>query len=151
MMSDIRCATCYMMTIAGRAKETGNNSHFAGTRGKCYCGHPGAEDAFKFLCRDSSRMPGFVAFTRKGGNEPDIKTAPRWCPRRMAEVATEIGKREAYQIIDSRRPLGLFFLKEGDGYTGIDNRTGDAWTEEFPTKSECLKWLPGEEGRERDE
>ena len=48
---------------------------------------------------------------------------------------------EALSIIENRTPLGLFLL-EGDGkYTGIDNRTGDAWTEDFPRKDECIAWL----------
>lgn len=44
-------------------------------------------------------------------------------------------------------PLGMFWLKdviEGTGeerYVGIDNRGGDAWTEDFPTKGKCLGWL----------
>lgn len=57
----------------------------------------------------------------------------------------EITQAKALDIIETRKPCGLFFLKEGEGYTGIDNQTGDAWTEEFQTKNECLKWLKGEE------
>lgn len=57
------------------------------------------------------------------------------------ETPREINKRTAYRIIDTRLPHGLFFLKEGTGYTGIDNLTGEAWTEEFQTKEDCLKWL----------
>lgn len=49
----------------------------------------------------------------------------------------------------AKRPLGLFYLKEGKGYTGIDNRSGNVWTEKFATKAECLKWLKG--SVERDE
>lgn len=79
---------------------------------------------------------------------PDIKTAPRWCPRRLMMEPLEITKAEAYRVIDTRRPLGLFYLKEGEGYTGIDNLSGDAWTEEFKTKEECLKWLKGSGDRE---
>lgn len=55
-------------------------------------------------------------------------------PRKMSE-------KDATIIIESRHPYGLFFLKEGNVYVGIDNRDGDAWTEEFPTKRKCLKWL----------
>lgn len=42
-------------------------------------------------------------------------------------------------------PLGLFYLQEGDKFVGIDNSTGDAWTEEFADKEGCLRWLRGEE------
>ena len=42
-------------------------------------------------------------------------------------------------------PLGLFLVGEAGGtWTGIDNSTGHAWTEEFGTQAECLKWLKGE-------
>lgn len=148
MKSGVRCSDCHLMAITGRAAVTGNNSHFVGTRGRCHCKHPEAEEAFKFLCPDSGRMPGFIAFTKRGSDEPDIKTAPRWCPRRMVEEPKEISKAEAYRVIDTRKPLGLFYLKEGEGYTGIDNLSGDAWTEEFKTKEECLKWLKGSGERE---
>lgn len=150
MKNDIRCAACHLMQITGRAAVTSNNSHFVGSRGNCHCKHPEADAAFKLICPDSGRMPGFIAFTKRGTNEPDIKTAPRWCPRKLAEEPKEVSKAEAYRIIDTRRPQGMFFLKEGNGYTGIDNRTGDAWTEEFPTKAECPKWLT-DEGGEDDE
>ncbi|MCI8526904.1 MAG: hypothetical protein HFF17_13530 [Oscillospiraceae bacterium] len=54
----------------------------------------------------------------------------------------EVGKEEAMKIIGSFAPLGCFYIREPDGtYTGIDNRTGDAWVEEFQTKAECLEWL----------
>lgn len=39
-------------------------------------------------------------------------------------------------------PLGLFLVGEAGGtWTGIDNSTGHAWTEEFGTQAECLGWL----------
>lgn len=41
-------------------------------------------------------------------------------------------------------PLGLFYLEEQERFVGIDNSTGDAWTEEFPDKDSCLRWLRGE-------
>lgn len=93
-------------------------------------------------------MEGFIAFTKGGSDEPDIKTAPKWCPRRLMETPREISKKAAYRVIDTRKPLGLFFLKEGTGYTGIDNRTGEAWTEEFTAKDDCLSWLKGSEPHE---
>jgi hypothetical protein len=69
---------------------------------------------------------------------------------------------EAKEIIETREPRGLFLYIE-NGYVistangnvnlvhigniddtkiiGIDNRTGDAWTEEFDTYEDCVKWL----------
>ena len=62
------------------------------------------------------------------------------CPRK-------ISKKAAYKIIDTQIPRGIFYLIEGDIYVGIDNRTGDVWTEEFHTMKQCRKWL----AKERDE
>ena len=61
----------------------------------------------------------------------------------------EISKIQALQVIETRRPRGLFFVV-GQVVTGIDNRDGDAWTEDFSTKRECMKWLMDERG-ENDE
>lgn len=38
-------------------------------------------------------------------------------------------------------PLGLFYHRSGKSVTGIDNSTGDAWTEDFPSLETCLAWL----------
>ncbi len=55
----------------------------------------------------------------------------------------------ARMIIKSRKPLGLFIQPVNMNlYIGINNRTGNAWTEEFPTKMSCLKWLAGEVSKE---
>jgi hypothetical protein len=48
-------------------------------------------------------------------------------------------------IIDTRKPIGLFYIEEpGCKYTGIDNSTGEVWVEEFTKLLLCLKWLNGE-------
>ena len=49
---------------------------------------------------------------------------------------------------ESRKPLGLFIHRDKGKFIGIDNRHGDAWTEEFTTQKGCLKWLAGEMPRE---
>lgn len=43
----------------------------------------------------------------------------------------QITSDEAKEIIDKRAPLGKFYLIDGDKYVGIDNSSGDAWTEEM--------------------
>ncbi len=53
----------------------------------------------------------------------------------------EITQSEASEIIDKRKPKGLFWLKENGFYVAIDNSTGDAWTEAFKTKKECFDYL----------
>lgn len=55
----------------------------------------------------------------------------------------EVTDAEAVVIITKREPRGLFYQKDGDITIGIDNTTGEAWTEEFNTLDECLAWLEG--------
>ncbi|WP_191397094.1 hypothetical protein [Flavonifractor sp. An306] len=43
------------------------------------------------------------------------------------------------------RPLGRFYLREGRRFIGIDNSTGNAWTEEFPDLKLCIAWLKGQQ------
>lgn len=58
-------------------------------------------------------------------------------------------QKEVKAIIDTGKPRGLFFIGSAkDGYTGIDNRTGDAWTEEFQRLHSCVEWLIGKAPRE---
>jgi DNA uptake protein ComE-like DNA-binding protein len=58
-----------------------------------------------------------------------------------------ITAKEAKKIIEKREPAGLFFRfdKKSKKYIGIDNRTCEAWTEEFDDLKSCKKWLRGEE------
>lgn len=37
----------------------------------------------------------------------------------------------------------LYFFCEGKKFVGVDNSTGDMWTEEFNTALKCLRWLIG--------
>ena len=67
-------------------------------------------------------------------------------------TATRIDQEAASRLLNScdgiagrHEPMGLFYLKEGDKFDGIDNSTGNAWTEEFPDEVSCLRWLAGEE------
>lgn len=55
-----------------------------------------------------------------------------------------VSQQEANAIIEHRGPRGLFVLETGVEYIGIDNSTGDAWTEEFPDLTECMMWLAWE-------
>lgn len=59
---------------------------------------------------------------------------------RVTEIK-EITSEQASIVIDTREPLGLYYLLEDGGYIGIDNSTGDACTEEFPNLHQCKKWL----------
>lgn len=41
----------------------------------------------------------------------------------------------------SYEPSGLFYYRNGFTIIGIDNSTGEAWTEEFASQDSCLAWL----------
>lgn len=70
----------------------------------------------------------------------------------MSEIR-EVSPAEVEKIIDTKQPLGKFYTKEdvlGEEivYVGIDNSTGEAWTEVFRTKEEYITWLNEEEPKE---
>ncbi len=48
----------------------------------------------------------------------------------------------------SYSPIGRFYHKDGDIYVGVDNSTGDAWTEDFTTLEDCLAWLQRGDGND---
>ncbi|MGO5436834.1 hypothetical protein [Enterococcus cecorum] len=62
---------------------------------------------------------------------------------RNEKIIQEITIDKALKIIDTREPLGLFWVKDGGKYVAIDNTTGDAWTEEFTDKKQCMYYLLG--------
>ncbi|MGL5440783.1 MAG: hypothetical protein ACRDA4_10475 [Filifactoraceae bacterium] len=68
----------------------------------------------------------------------------------MSNIVKEITSKRADRIIVLRKERGLFYVVE-DGvygintYIGIDNSDGDAWTEDFTNKEDCIKWLRGED------
>ena len=52
---------------------------------------------------------------------------------------------KASEIIEMRWPRGKYVIftngAKSDLYIGIDNTTGDAWTEEFTSLRKCNEWL----------
>jgi len=61
------------------------------------------------------------------------------------DTIQEIGRAQAKSIIAKRYPYGKFWVLDvTSSYIGIDNSNGNAWTEEFDTSDECIKWLEGE-------
>lgn len=54
---------------------------------------------------------------------------------------TKITKEEAYKIIETKEPLGLFWLIDEGAFIAIDNSHGEAFVEEFQDKEEGLQWL----------
>lgn len=111
----------------------------------CYCEHSEAAAAFRLLHKRKEYVERLVGKMPLGRQSWDLGQAPNWCPRRLAETPVKITKSQAYQIIDQRKPIGMFYLEDGSGdqmwYTGIDNLSGDAWTEDFETRNECMRWL----------
>jgi len=77
------CRTCPYMHMPYRAYCNRNNN--GKPRGLCYCKHPDAEAVFMQVCPRSASMPRFIGYTPMGGDRPQIKTSPRWCPRRKEE------------------------------------------------------------------
>lgn len=53
----------------------------------------------------------------------------------------QIRPEQADAIIDTRQPLGLFYVRLANIYLGIDNSHGYAWTEAFSLLSQCKRWL----------
>ena len=48
------------------------------------------------------------------------------------------------KVIENRIPCGRFLTKEGRKWVAVDNSTEDAWTEEFTSKRQAVRWLRGE-------
>lgn len=59
----------------------------------------------------------------------------------MAYQPIEVSVEKAKEIIKKRTPRGFFWTLDNGIYVGIDNTTGDAWTEDFPSLEMCLSWL----------
>lgn len=130
-MSSIRCALCLMLVI--RPKERG-----LFRRASCFCIHPDAHGPHNL-----KPAPRFIGFTRTGRKGFKLRRAPSWCPKKMPARILEVSSSDADVIIINREPRGLFFVREGGAYVGIDNSTGDAWVEEFNSLAACKKWLLG--------
>lgn len=58
----------------------------------------------------------------------------------MKEVTLEV----LANIIEERKPLGLFYSKEGETFIAVDNSNGQAWTEDFQTMEQVRNFLLGE-------
>lgn len=63
--------------------------------------------------------------------------------KRSKAVVSKITPEQAEGIIETRQPLGLFYFRcqKDRFYVGIDNSTGDAWTEAFTTFRKCRRWF----------
>ncbi|WP_028306887.1 hypothetical protein [Desulfitibacter alkalitolerans] len=91
------------------------------------------------------------------GEPAPLKMGKSPCPFKLSKVRKDgeamddikkITSKEASQIIDTRKPLGKFYLIDKGIYVGIDNSSGDAWTEEFDSFEAMVKWQHGLEDEE---
>lgn len=55
--------------------------------------------------------------------------------------AMKINEEQANKIIETREPIGSFYVERGESFVGIDNSTGDCFVEEFKDKETCIAWL----------
>lgn len=67
------------------------------------------------------------------------------------ESITFITTNRAENLVVTYKPLGSFLTWENGKYIAIDNRTGDAWTEEFKTLKAAVRWLNGQGPKEEYE
>ena len=60
---------------------------------------------------------------------------------------TKVTPAELSAIIETREPRGLFYSYDSnvDKYVAVDNRNGEAWTEEFPPERKAIRWLENED------
>ena len=82
------CKQCEYIKLKLRCNMTANNRGIP--RAGCECMHPNAVECFHKVCPKSNRQPGFIGFTEKGGDEPTLKTSPRWCPLRPENKNEEL-------------------------------------------------------------
>ena len=72
------CSLCPYMKLGGRAICNGNNN--GRPRADCFCTHPDARETFYRMFPRSPKMATFIGYTAMGGNVPQLKTSPKWCP-----------------------------------------------------------------------
>jgi len=72
-----------------------------------------------------------------------IRKLQRWIRRESLTFQPQkVTPEVLWQIIQMREPLGLFYAREASHlYVGVDNGTGDAWTEDFRSLRRCKRWL----------
>ena len=102
---------------------------------------------------DDGSEEGFeqLELPEEDDEEDGIEPVAESLTEAVADGIERVNLVKAYDIIDNRKPIGSFLTREGDKFVAIDNTTGDAWTEEFDTEEEAIKWLNFEEDSKEDE
>lgn len=60
---------------------------------------------------------------------------------RYIRRATALQMLAAGEVTGKYKPPGRFIHRDGKKFIGIDNSSGEAWTEEFRTEAGCVRWL----------
>lgn len=55
--------------------------------------------------------------------------------------AKKLTQEEMMEVVDTRKPHGMFYRIEGGAIIAVDNTTGDAWTEEFRDPQVFMIWI----------
>ena len=80
-----------------------------------------------------------------GEAEADLKAL---AARKGWDCCLSVSKEAMLHIVQNRKPLGLFLAWDFGGGLQVcracDNRTGNAWTAEFPSRDEAFAWLTHE-------
>jgi hypothetical protein len=82
------CKGCLYRSRPYLARITGNNN--GRPRASFMCEHPKAFETFSVVFPRSNRMARFIGYSAMGGNVPQIKTSPRWCPLRSENKKKEV-------------------------------------------------------------
>lgn len=61
--------------------------------------------------------------------------------RARANGIQKLTSEEMARVIDTREPRGLFYRIEGRTIIGVDNTTGNAWTEDFRDFETFMLWI----------
>lgn len=141
MNMGVRCGRCtYLERVEHRCRKDYD---------ACFCKHPEAEVAFRLFHPDNEDVCR-LSSVKKGQKIDPMMPTPRWCPQRLLYTPTKITREEAYKIIDTRRPLGLFFCVDDGRYVAVANEGGDAFVEDFPDKAKCIHYLKNQEAGGND-
>ena len=135
---EIRCGDCeYCKVLKWTRGKCGNNG-----RGECFCTHPASKECFDIIKHKSTENGDcFISYTVGISKSPRIGTSPRWCPKSFMERPVQLTKKQAYKIINEKRPEGLFFVQDNYLYTGLANINGETDAEEFIYFDDCKSWL----------
>lgn len=75
--------------------------------------------------------------------QEQMKTQEGAFPKGLIMELSE-GTGDIFVSLGSNAPRERFYFHSDGKWIGLDNRSGDAWVEEFDSEEECLSWLRDE-------